>query len=39
MGEVNPIIIASKGGAPKHPGWYRNVLVNPMSRSRLGRGS
>ena len=22
-------IIASKGGAPEHPGWYRNILANP----------
>src|SRR6202158_3997048 len=23
------IIVASKGGAPEHPGWYRNILANP----------
>src|SRR5260370_2272764 len=22
-------VIASKGGAPEHPGWYRNVLAHP----------
>jgi len=22
-------IVASKGGAPKHPGWYRNILADP----------
>ena len=22
------IIVASKGGAPEHPGWYRNILAN-----------
>ena len=22
-------VIASKGGAPEHPGWYRNILENP----------
>jgi deazaflavin-dependent oxidoreductase (nitroreductase family) len=22
-------IIASKGGAPDHPGWYKNILANP----------
>jgi proline iminopeptidase len=22
----NPVIVASKGGAPEHPGWYRNLL-------------
>src|SRR5260370_27314574 len=21
-------VIASKGGAPQHPGWYRNILAN-----------
>jgi proline iminopeptidase len=25
----NPIVVASKGGAPEHPGWYRNLLKNP----------
>lgn len=25
----NPVIVASKGGAPTHPGWYRNILKNP----------
>jgi deazaflavin-dependent oxidoreductase (nitroreductase family) len=23
------VIVASKGGAPEHPGWYRNILKNP----------
>jgi proline iminopeptidase len=23
------ILIASKGGAPQHPGWYENLLANP----------
>ncbi len=23
------VIAASKGGAPTHPAWYRNVLANP----------
>jgi proline iminopeptidase len=22
-------VIASKAGAPRHPGWYRNLLANP----------
>ena len=25
----NMVIIASKGGAPEHPGWYHNVKANP----------
>jgi proline iminopeptidase len=23
------VIVASKGGAPQHPGWYRNLSKNP----------
>jgi len=23
------IVVASKGGAPKHPGWFENLLANP----------
>ena len=26
---TNYVIIASKGGAPKHPGWYLNLLATP----------
>lgn len=25
----NYVIIASMGGAPKHPAWYHNILKNP----------
>jgi proline iminopeptidase len=25
----DPVIVASKGGAPEHPGWYRNLVKNP----------
>ena len=25
----NPVIVASQGGAPEHPGWYRNLTKNP----------
>ena len=24
------VVVASKGGAPDHPRWYRNVHVNPL---------
>ena len=24
------VVIASKGGAPSHPDWYRNLSVNPQ---------
>src|SRR3954469_5494565 len=25
----NPVIVASKGGAPDHPGWYKNLSKRP----------
>jgi proline iminopeptidase len=25
----NPVIVASKGGAPEHPGWYLNLAKDP----------
>jgi deazaflavin-dependent oxidoreductase (nitroreductase family) len=31
------IVVASKGGAPEHPGWYRNLVATRRSRSRSGR--
>jgi deazaflavin-dependent oxidoreductase (nitroreductase family) len=30
------IIVASKGGAPEHPGWYRNLLANPEAEVMVG---
>lgn len=32
----NYLIIASKGGAPEHPGWFRNMLVNPNVEVQVG---
>ena len=29
-------IIASKGGAPAHPGWYRNLLADPLVGVQVG---
>lgn len=29
-------VIASKGGAPAHPGWYRNILVDPNAEIQVG---
>jgi proline iminopeptidase len=29
-------VIASKGGAPHHPGWYRNILANPDVDVQVG---
>jgi deazaflavin-dependent oxidoreductase (nitroreductase family) len=25
----NPVIVASQGGAPDHPGWYKNLRKSP----------
>ncbi|GLY34008.1 nitroreductase [Amycolatopsis sp. NBRC 101858] len=25
----NPVVVASAGGAPKHPAWYLNLVENP----------
>jgi proline iminopeptidase len=30
------IIVASKGGAPGHPGWYKNILGNPEVEVQAG---
>jgi deazaflavin-dependent oxidoreductase (nitroreductase family) len=30
------IVVASKGGAPQHPGWYRNILANPEVEVQIG---
>src|SRR5260370_4717426 len=30
------IIVASKGGAPEHPGWYKNILANPEVEGQAG---
>lgn len=27
--EGNYVVVASKGGAPQHPGWYLNLLAHP----------
>jgi F420H(2)-dependent quinone reductase len=30
------VVIASKGGYPKHPGWYYNLMANPDTRVQIG---
>jgi deazaflavin-dependent oxidoreductase (nitroreductase family) len=30
-------VVASQGGAPTHPAWYRNLLVHPRVRLRDGQ--
>jgi deazaflavin-dependent oxidoreductase (nitroreductase family) len=29
------VIVASKGGAPEHPGWYRNLQKDPNVELQL----
>jgi deazaflavin-dependent oxidoreductase (nitroreductase family) len=29
-------VVASKGGALQHPGWYRNILANPEVAVQAG---
>jgi deazaflavin-dependent oxidoreductase (nitroreductase family) len=31
------VIVASKGGAPRHPAWYHNLLANPDTTVQIGR--
>ena len=30
------IVVASKGGAPEDPGWYKNILANPEVEVQAG---
>ena len=30
------LVIASKGGAPKHPSWYLNILADPDVEVQVG---
>jgi proline iminopeptidase len=27
--DLDPVIVASNGGAPEHPGWFENLAKNP----------
>jgi proline iminopeptidase len=29
------VLVASKGGAPEHPGWYRNLRANPDAEIQI----
>ncbi|MFN8615709.1 MAG: nitroreductase family deazaflavin-dependent oxidoreductase [Dehalococcoidia bacterium] len=31
------VIIASMGGAPKHPAWYHNIVANPDVTLEVGK--
>ncbi|MBM3672952.1 MAG: nitroreductase family deazaflavin-dependent oxidoreductase [Actinobacteria bacterium] len=35
--EKSYAVIASKGGDPKHPGWYHNLVANPDVEVQVGR--
>jgi F420H(2)-dependent quinone reductase len=32
----NVVIVASKGGFPKHPGWFHNLKANPDAEVQIG---
>ena len=31
------VVIASKGGAPQHPGWFHNLTAQPDAEIQVGR--
>ena len=31
------VVVASKGGHPKHPAWYHNLLAHPDTTVQIGR--
>jgi deazaflavin-dependent oxidoreductase (nitroreductase family) len=33
----NVVIVASKGGFPKHPAWFHNLRANPDTTIQIGR--
>jgi F420H(2)-dependent quinone reductase len=34
---ANYAVIASKGGDPKHPGWFHNITADPDVEIQIGR--
>jgi deazaflavin-dependent oxidoreductase (nitroreductase family) len=30
------VVVGSKGGAPRHPGWYLNLVANPDVEAQVG---
>ncbi len=34
----NLILVASKGGYPKNPGWFHNLVANPDTTVQVGSG-
>jgi deazaflavin-dependent oxidoreductase (nitroreductase family) len=33
------VVVASYGGRPDHPQWFKNLLINPQVRAQLGNES
>jgi deazaflavin-dependent oxidoreductase (nitroreductase family) len=33
------VVVASYGGRPDHPQWFKNLLINPQVRAQLGTES
>jgi deazaflavin-dependent oxidoreductase (nitroreductase family) len=31
----NPVVVASKGGAPEHPDWFKNLEAQPRVRVQI----
>jgi proline iminopeptidase len=31
----SPVVVASQGGAPDHPGWYKNLVKNPAAEVQI----
>jgi deazaflavin-dependent oxidoreductase (nitroreductase family) len=34
--DTSVAVLASNRGAPKHPGWYHNLVANPDARAEIG---
>ena len=32
----NVLLVASKGGHPKHPAWFHNLMANPDTTIQIG---
>ncbi len=30
------VVVASQGGAPQHPGWYLNLIAQPVAKVQIG---
>jgi proline iminopeptidase len=35
MDGEKPVIVASKGGAPDHPGWFKNLVKTPAAEVQI----